>query len=395
MSPYLSGRLTDVLTRSLNALDIQPDITYQQVTVRLHHRGVVLRGVVSGSEIKSTRQYVARTGQLILSRIDARNGAIGLVPLELDGAVVTNDFWLFDIDEGQVLPKYLDYYVGMPDFVDLCKRASEGTTNRVRLQPEQFLALPIPLPALAEQRRIVTRVEALAGKIAEARGLRRAAVEAAVALLESAVGSSFAHLAMTPRRQLSTLTSKIGSGSTPAGGRTAYPTIGIPFIRSLNVRMRRFQWADIAFIDEATHQAMAGTHVKAGDVLLNITGASIGRVACAPDDLEQANVNQHVAIIRPTGDLNAQYLMYWLSQPKIQDLINETQKGATRQGFTKAQIAALDVPIPTLKEQRRMVDFLDGVQSQSATLDRIQTETQAELEALLPAVLDRAFRGEL
>jgi len=159
--------------------------------------------------------------------------------------------------------------------------------------------------------------------------------------------------------------------------------------------MRRFQWEGMAFISEETHKIMSATHVRSRDVLLNITGASIGRVACAPDDLHEANVNQHVAIIRPTEELEDRYLMYWLSQPAIQEFINDEQKGATRQGFTKAQIQAFEIPMPSLPEQRRIVAELDALQAEADALKQVQVETAAELDALLPSILDKAFSGNL
>ncbi len=133
--------------------------------MRLFHKGVVLRGEKLGSAIRTTRQWQVRQGQVLLSRIDARNGAIGIVPLELDGAIVTNDFWAFAVNLQSAVPAFLDAYFGTAEFVDACKAASEGTTNRVRLQPEGFLKSEVPLPSLDEQRRIVSRIEELAEKI--------------------------------------------------------------------------------------------------------------------------------------------------------------------------------------------------------------------------------------
>ena len=386
--------LGEVLRKSEEAIALQPDVQYRQITVKLWGKGAVLRGILTGAEIASSRQLVARRGQFILSRIDARNGALGIVPPELNEAIVTNDFPVFNVVENRLLPAYLGWMCRTAFFVEECKRASEGTTNRVRLQEDKFLALEIPLPPLAEQRRVVARIEELAAQIHEARTLRHQAAEEADALSEASVGKYFSELSNRQTRKLETLTTKIGSGSTPSGGRAAYPSSGIPFIRSLNVRMRRFQWDNIAFISDGIHKSMSGTRVRPRDVLFNITGASIGRVACAPDDLEEGNVNQHVAIIRPTLELEARYLMYWLSQPAIQEFVNDEQKGATRQGFTKAQIQAFEVPILALPEQRRIVAELDALQAEVDALKRLQAETAAELAALLPALLDRAFKGE-
>ena len=87
--------------------------------------------------------------------------------------------------------------------------------------------------------------------------------------------------------------------------------------------------------------------------------------------------------------------MYWLCQPAIQEFINDEQKGATRQGFTKAQIQAFEISMPPLPEQRRIVAELDALQAEVYALKRLQVETAVELDALLPSILDKAFKGEL
>lgn len=190
-------------------------------------------------------------------------------------------------------------------------------------------------------------------------------------------------------KPLRELTSKIGSGSTPKGGEKAYPRTGIPFIRSMNVRMCRFTWEGIAYIDEATHNAMKSTQVQPNDVLLNITGASIGRVTCAPADLKEGNVNQHVAIIRPLPGLNPHYLMYWLAHPHVQSLINNQQKGFSRQGYTKAQIQALEVPLPPLSEQRRVVARITELISRLKRAREKHLKAMADLRHLLQMEIDR------
>ena len=320
---------------------------------------------------------------------------IGLVPEMLEGAVVTLDFPVFSLNQSRVQPEFLEWLSKTNGFVELCRAASEGTTNRVRLKEDRFLTLEIRLPPLAEQQRVVARIEELATKIYGARSLRQQAAEEAEALFEASVGNRFSELNNRPTNKLAALTTKIGSGSTPAGGRSTYPASGVPFIRSMNVRMRRFQLDDIAFISADTHKQMSGTRVRPHDVLLNITGASIGRVACVPASLQDANVNQHVAIIRPKPEIESRFLMYWLSQPAIQEFINDEQKGATRQGFTKAQIEAFGIPLLSVSEQRGIVSELDALQAEVDALKRLQAETATELNALLPSILDKAFKGEL
>lgn len=109
-------RLGEVLRRSMNTAEILPDSEYQEITVKLWGKGVVQRGTVSGAEIAGSRRLVAWRGQFILSRIDARNGALGIVPPELCGAVVTNDFPLFDLDAERLDSSFLSLsLVLLPD----------------------------------------------------------------------------------------------------------------------------------------------------------------------------------------------------------------------------------------------------------------------------------------
>ncbi|MCF6159246.1 MAG: restriction endonuclease subunit S [wastewater metagenome] len=165
--------LGDILTKSNEWIDINPEKQYRQVTVRLWGKGVVLRGVVSGVEIASSKRLVVKPQQFILSRIDARNGAFGLIPDSLDGAVVSSDFPVFTINTLRILPKFLDWMSKTHFFVDLCKAASEGTTNRVRLKEERFLTTKISLPSLSEQYRIIVRIEELTSKIEKAKTINR------------------------------------------------------------------------------------------------------------------------------------------------------------------------------------------------------------------------------
>src|SRR5207245_6779212 len=104
-----------------------------------------------------------------MSRIDARNGVIALVPPALDVAIITNDFLVFEIDKELAEPRFLDPYFGTATFVEQCQRASEGTTNRVRLQLDRFLNIDVPLPSIEVQRSIVARIEHIAAKIEHVR----------------------------------------------------------------------------------------------------------------------------------------------------------------------------------------------------------------------------------
>lgn len=138
--------ISQFLRKVKEEVEVLADHEYDQLTVKLYGKGVVRRQTLKGSEIKTRPQFVARAGHLIMSRIDARNGAFGIVPADLDRALVTNDFPLFKIDSDVIMPQYLELMLKSSAFLDACKRSSRGTTNRKRLREELFLAETLPIP---------------------------------------------------------------------------------------------------------------------------------------------------------------------------------------------------------------------------------------------------------
>lgn len=160
---------------------------------------------------------------------------------------------------------------------------------------------------------------------------------------------------------LGDLTTLISSGSTPKGGSEVYLRQGpVMLIRSQNVRMNTLVLDDVAYVTDEIDAQMVRSRVKFGDVLLNITGASIGRVATFDLEHVEANVNQHVCIIRPRPDaLFGRYLSYLISNPEFQLHIDRLQHGGTRQALTFGQIAEFGIPLPPLPEQRRIAAILD------------------------------------
>ena len=158
---------------------------------------------------------------------------------------------------------------------------------------------------------------------------------------------------------LKALVTKVGSGSTPRGGSEVYKTAGTPLIRSMNVVFFGFKRTGLAYIDDDQAALLDNAMVKAGDVLLNITGASIGRVTLAPAEFDGARVNQHVCIIRPNAVMNARFLNAYLSSPALQDQIWADNFGVTRQALTKQQILDFEIPAPPPAEQIRIANQLD------------------------------------
>ena len=152
---YRVLKISQLLVKNNESIIIEDEKLYKRVTVKINANGVVLRDEEYGKNIGTKRQFIAKEGQMIVSKIDARNGAFGLIPSELDGAIVTNDFPLFDINHHLVNKNYLILLAKTNLFVDFAKSCSSGTTNRQRMDMDKFLTLEIPLPSISEQETIV------------------------------------------------------------------------------------------------------------------------------------------------------------------------------------------------------------------------------------------------
>ncbi len=151
--------LRDLLIQSKDIVKLENDKLYKQATVKLYGKGVELRQEVVGSKIKTKRQFIGRAGQFLISKIDARNGAFGIIPKDIDGCVVSQDFPVFSIQKNLITEDYLQRITKSKKFADLCARSSLGTTNRKRLKVELFLDSRIPLPSLKEQNKMDLLIE--------------------------------------------------------------------------------------------------------------------------------------------------------------------------------------------------------------------------------------------
>ena len=155
--------------------------------------------------------------------------------------------------------------------------------------------------------------------------------------------------------RLSALLSKIGAGSTPLGGKEVYTSTGVKFLRSQNVWNEGLRLSDVAFIPPDTHARMSGTVVLPRDILFNITGASIGRCALVSDDFDEANVSQHVTIIRPVLPDVRRFLHLVLISNHVQQTVMDVQVGVSREGLSIGKLGQFLIPLPPLAEQSRIV----------------------------------------
>jgi type I restriction enzyme S subunit len=247
----------------------------------------------------------------------------------------------------------------------------------------------ISVPPLMEQSRIVAELDLLTGIIDKQKAQLKELDNLAQSIFYDMFGDPIENPKGWNVQLLKQHTTKIGSGATPKGGNESYKSEGIPLIRSLNVYNGTFKYKDLAHIDDEQAAALDNVILLSGDVLLNITGASVARCCIVPSDLVSGRVNQHVAILRPKDSLKSVFLCAQLISSGYQRKLLHDSKanGATREALTKSQLEGLPVIIPPLKLQQEFADKITAIASQKSAINLSMAETQK----LLDYTMDKYF----
>jgi type I restriction enzyme, S subunit len=192
------------------------------------------------------------------------------------------------------------------------------------------------------------------------------------------------------------LSSKIGSGKTPRGGSEIYQDSGILFIRSQNVHFNGLILDDIAFISSEIDAEMTTSRVVSSDILLNITGASLGRCSIVPENLPKANVNQHVCIVRSIRErVYPEYLNRYLSSSIAQWQIFRSEEGVSREGLNYSQISNIVVILPPLMEQKKIYEYLNSECTRiHVIMEKIQVSI-GKLREYRSALISAAVTGKI
>ncbi len=371
-----------LLTQVREPVSVEDDEEYRQVTVSLHGKGVRLRQVLRGRGIKTKRQYLARAGQFIYSRIDARNGAAGIVPPELDGAVVSNDFPVFQIREERVCPGFLEYLTRTPRFEELCRVPSRGVTNRRRLKEEQFLGLEVPLPSLSEQLRITSRLDHVASRFREACRIHEDLYDEYFCLLRNMTAQLGAD---APKRRMKDIAPVVRR---PASIKPdeEYPELGV----------RSF--AKGTFHKPAILGAKLGNkklyHIEPGDLVFLNVFAWEGAIAIArPEDRGRYGSHRFITCVPNSDEVCVEYMWCHFLTSAGMAAIKAASPGAAGRNRTLGikKLDEIEVPVPSMESQMLLREVHHRIQA----VWKAHEEREADLDAFLPAALDQAFRGEL
>lgn len=436
-------RIRVILARNKTPVIVQDDITYKQVTIRTNYKGVVLRGTQSGSTIGTKNQFAVSAGQFILSRIDARNGAFGIIPEELEGAIVTNDFLAFDINEDEVEREFFNVFLQSPVFLEACIKASRGNTNRKRVDEDFFLNYQVNLPPLAAQRDLIKQINKGRSKLALAQGeishqqslltkLKQAIlqeaiqgkltadwraahpdVEAASQLLhriQAEKARLIAEKKLRPEKSLPGITSAeipfeipegwewcrygdlceyVTSGS--RGWQQFYADNGALFIRAQNIKTDKLCLDDEAFVDLPNKAEGLRARVLKHDVLITITGGNLGKTALVEDEFEEAYVSQHIALTRLINTDLAKWIHLALTTDQGPRGVLLGYSRGDKPGLNLPNVRHVPIPLPPLAEQAEIVKRVDALMETCRALETEIAQSRTQAAHLLQAVLKEAF----
>jgi len=192
-------------------------------------------------------------------------------------------------------------------------------------------------------------------------------------------------------KKLDDVTEKVNSGKTPLGGQSVYVNSGVLFIRSQNVLDSQLSFDNSTYITEEVNSSMMNSVVKANDILLNITGASLGRSCVVPKDFKSGNVNQHVCIVRLNNENDPYFLQPIFASEKGQNLFTSLQTGSGREGLNFQSIKKISLSFPSLPEQQKIASFLSAIDEKIRQL----TRRKELLEQYKKGVMQQLFSGKL
>ena len=322
---------------------------------------------------------------------------------------------LLKVKKSRITNSYLKYHFLSKSGQGELWTQSSGSTA-LGIKADRFKGTLVSVPSLPEQRAIAAFLDRETGRIDTLIEKKERQIELLqekrAALISHAVtkgldpdvkmkDSGVEWLGEVPEdwklKRIKQIASKIGSGKTPKGGSEVYSESGVTFLRSQNIHFDGLRLDDVVFIKESIDEEMFSTRVFSNDVLLNITGASLGRCSLVPDNFTPANVNQHVCIVRPIKKSIVPLFLYNVFASKVvQAQIFSWENGSSREGLTFPQIANLVIVAPDdLEEQHSIAAFLDRETERIDTLTTKVSESISKLREYRTALISAAVTGKI
>ncbi|WP_370176646.1 restriction endonuclease subunit S [Leeuwenhoekiella palythoae] len=439
MGQYFIG---DFLKRIKRPIELDPNEEYKLVTIKMNHNGVVLRHLKQGSLIKS-KMYQVKAGDFILSGIDARNGAFGIVPPELDNAIVTNDFWYFKIEEDIISKALFLELTATTWFDEICNKGSDGTTQRIRLQKDKFFNQSVFLPKkeiqddllnkileyrsgqnelfveIQTQKQLIAQLkqsilqEAIQGNLTQKWRKQNPDVEPASELLKR-IKAEKAQLIKEKKIKKEKPLPPITEGDIPFELPIGWVwcRLGQIIVNSDNLNIQKelpqdtiINYVDIDAIDNKKHiirepkqekvsnlSSRARRILKKGWVMYSLVRPYLQNLAIVDEDKEFYIGSTGFAVFDCIHSQN-RYLFQLLQSKYIEELYLSYMDGFNSPSITHDQFKSTLIPLPTANEQKAIVEKVETLMGHCNALEQEITQSEEHANILMQAVLKEAFEG--
>lgn len=410
---YPMARIGTFLMKSRDIIEVQHDVEYKQVTIKINNGGVVPRNngeTLSGSKIGTKRQHVVHAGQFIMSKIDARNGAYGIVPEELEGAIVTNDFPVFDVDPSKIIPQFLVLVSTTDKFVDFARKCSSGTTNRKRIDIDSFLQQQIPLPSIEEQEKILEEYNLLLDLVSKKeKDIEKCENDLSQFVLSSigAESKEDTHKDKDQGLMMFTSLAKIMRWDTynikysieKANGTTilrdlvkAKPFYGAPYSAvAFNGKIRYIRITDVNEDGTLSEEKVSANQyndaylLKDNDFLIARSGNTVGKTFLYTSDLGPAIFAGYLIKFELREDLILpKYLLAYTKSSLFKKWIKNNQRVSAQPNINCQQYLEAPIILPSIQKQKEIVEYASKKQWQrillKAEMKEIRERAQKQFE---------------
>lgn len=384
---YPMMRIGEFLKRNKTAVAIEDDKTYKRATIKVRNGGIFLRDEEIGSKIGTKNQFLISKGQFLLSKIDARNGAFGVVPEVLDGGIITGNFWTFDVDYNIINPHYLALLTTTEAFVQFCEQASNGTTNRHYLQEPLFLNIKVPVPSLEEQNKLVEEYNKAITKIVDKENTINTLKKSIDRYICDVLGYnaiktntnkikrllSTYHYKDLGRWDIFNLNYEVQSEVYPttilkdivvakpkygASYKTIHKVSDVRYIRITDINEDGTLNEDIVSADGYDNQYL----LQDGDFLIARSGNTVGKTFLYQSDIGKAIYAGYLIKFVLNPDLiNPKYLLFYTKSSIYKRWINSNMRVSAQPNINSEQYLFSPIIVPEMEVQDRIVKHIESI----------------------------------
>jgi len=383
--------LSEFSTRQKRLLKIEPHNEYKTLGCRLYGNGIYQRETKKGIDILAKKMYLVKENDLVINRIWAQKGSVGIVPKNISDSIVTADFPVFELNNDFVVPEYIAWYLKTSNFWNECKKHSYGTSGRQRISPEEIPKLLFPICELSVQKEIIVYLTNISNDLSNAIQLNNSLLTANEYLWNCSLYKSFNS---DPNKDVMKKISNISvikRGKSPKyQDNTKKIIINQKCVRKDGINLSYAKEVNVEWFNSLKND----NYFQKDDVVVNSTGeGTIGRSCVVSQNAIGLPFDSHILVVRVNNQIVPKYLNYFLQSPLGQKSIQQS-KGAKTTKQTELgvkKLGRIEINLPSIDLQNSIVSFLDNLKTNSTRFNSTHSIIGEELDLILPNILQKIF----